>query len=95
MAPCFFRNRRSLTPTRHLAYFVDSCDEVERPHEAALAAGWTAVREPKPYPRFAPDYFAVFVEEANGIRLEFAYCPGDNESDGDADGSPADEASVD
>lgn len=50
MAPCFFRNRRSLTPTRHLAYFV----------------------------------VAVFVEEANGTRFEFAYCPDDDEGDADA-----------
>ncbi|WP_217182823.1 VOC family protein [Streptomyces sp. AC495_CC817] len=60
---------------QHLAYAVDSRDEVERLHGIALAAGWTEVREPKEYPRFSERYYAAFVEDANGIRLEFLHDP--------------------
>lgn len=60
---------------QHLAYAVDSREEVERLHGIALAAGWSEVREPKEYPRFTERYYAAFVEDANGIRLEFMHNP--------------------
>ncbi|WP_167051895.1 VOC family protein [Salinibacterium sp. ZJ77] len=56
---------------QHLAFAVGSRDEVERMHALALEAGWHAVRAPKEYPRFSGDYYASFVEDADGIRLEF------------------------
>lgn len=60
---------------QHLAFAVDSRDEVDRLHTIAMDAGWTAVREPKPYPRFNDRYYASFVEDDNGIRLEFMHNP--------------------
>jgi len=60
---------------QHLAFAVESRDEVDRLHAIAMDAGWTAVREPKPYPRFNERYYASFVEEDNGIRLEFMHNP--------------------
>lgn len=60
---------------QHLAFAVDSREDVDRLHHAAIAAGWTAVREPKPYPRFSDRYYASFVEDDNGVRLEFMFNP--------------------
>lgn len=60
---------------QHLALAVESRGEVDRLHAIALAAGWTAVREPKTYPRFNERYYASFVEDDNGIRLEFMHNP--------------------
>jgi catechol 2,3-dioxygenase-like lactoylglutathione lyase family enzyme len=60
---------------QHLAFDVASPAEVDRLHAIALDAGWTAVRDPKPYPRYNERYYASFVEDANGIRFEFAYNP--------------------
>lgn len=60
---------------QHLAYAVASREEVDRLHEVALAAGWSAVREPKEYPRFTEGYYASFVEDDNGIRFEFMHNP--------------------
>ncbi|MEL5990630.1 VOC family protein [Microbacterium phosphatis] len=60
---------------QHLAFAVDSRDEVERLHAVALAAGWTAVRDPKIYERFNSRYYASFVEDDDGIRLEFMHNP--------------------
>ncbi|MBM7503565.1 VOC family protein [Agromyces aurantiacus] len=60
---------------QHLAFAVDSRDEVDRLHAIALAAGWTAVSGPKPFPRFNDRYYASFVEDDNGIRFEFMYNP--------------------
>lgn len=60
---------------QHLAFAVASRDEVDRLHTIALDAGWTAVREPKDYPRYTDHYYASFVEDADGIRVEFMYNP--------------------
>lgn len=60
---------------QHLAFAVDSRDDVDRLHAIARAAGWTAVREPKIYERFNDRYYASFVEDDSGIRLEFMHNP--------------------
>lgn len=60
---------------QHLAFSVDSREQVDRLHQVAMDAGWTAVREPKLYPRFNERYYASFVEDASGIRLEFVHNP--------------------
>jgi catechol 2,3-dioxygenase-like lactoylglutathione lyase family enzyme len=58
---------------QHLAFVVESRAEVDRVHAVALAAGWSTVRDPKEYPRFSREYYAAFVEDDNGIRLEFMH----------------------
>lgn len=60
---------------QHLAFAVDSRAEVDRLHAVAMEAGWSAVREPKLYPRFNDRYYASFVEDDNGIRIEFMHNP--------------------
>lgn len=60
---------------QHLAFAVDSRAEVDRLHDVALGAGWTAVRDPKLYPRFNERYYASFVENDDGIRIEFMFNP--------------------
>jgi len=70
---------------QHLAFALGSREEVDRLHAIAMEAGWTAVREPKPYPRFNGRYYASFIEDNNGIRLEFMFNPprvSADESDG-------------
>lgn len=60
---------------QHLAFPVDSRAEVDRLHAIAMNAGWTAVSGPKLFPRFNDRYYASFVEDDNGIRLEFMHNP--------------------
>ena len=60
---------------QHLAFAVDSRAEVERLHAIAVDAGWTTVRDPKVFTRFSDRYYASFVEDDNGIRIEFMYNP--------------------
>lgn len=60
---------------QHLAFAVDSRADVDRLHAIAVDAGWTVVRAPKLYPRFNPRYYASFVEDDNGIRIEFMHNP--------------------
>lgn len=60
---------------QHLAFAVESRLEVDRLHGIAMDAGWTAVRAPKEYPRFTARYYACFVEDNSGIRIEFMHNP--------------------
>jgi len=60
---------------QHLAFAVDSRDEVDRLHAVALDAGWYAVRDPMLYPRFSDRYYASFLEDEDGIRIEFMHNP--------------------
>jgi catechol 2,3-dioxygenase-like lactoylglutathione lyase family enzyme len=60
---------------QHLAFGAASREEVDRLHDVAVKAQWSVVRAPKPYPRFSERYYACFVEDDNGIRLEFAFNP--------------------
>ncbi|NYF29170.1 MULTISPECIES: VOC family protein [unclassified Microbacterium] len=60
---------------QHIAFAVPSREDVERLHAIAEDSGWTAVREPKEYPRYSERYFASFVEDPDGIRIEFMYNP--------------------
>ena len=60
---------------QHIAFAVPSRDDVERLHAIAVDSGWTAVREPKENPRYSERYFASFVEDPDGIRIEFMYNP--------------------
>ncbi|GAA1535593.1 catechol 2,3-dioxygenase-like lactoylglutathione lyase family enzyme [Microbacterium ginsengiterrae] len=63
---------------QHLAFAVDSPAEVDRLHSIAVDVGWVVIREPKLYPRFSDRYYASFVEDDNGIRIEFMHNPGSN-----------------
>ena len=60
---------------QHLAFAVDSRAQVDELHAIALDAGWTVVRDPKEYPRFTDRYYASFLEDDNGIRIEFMHNP--------------------
>ncbi|AZC12868.1 VOC family protein [Microbacterium sp. ABRD28] len=68
-------HRHGAVGWQHLALAVASREDVERLHAIATEAGWAVVRDPKPYPRFSDRYFASFVEDDNGIRVEFVYNP--------------------
>jgi catechol 2,3-dioxygenase-like lactoylglutathione lyase family enzyme len=69
------RHRTGRVGWQHLAFAMDTRDDVDRLHTVATAAGWSSVREPKPYPRFSDRYYASFVEDDNGVRLEFMFNP--------------------
>lgn len=53
----------------HLCLRVEGESEV-RAAAAALARAGIRASEPKRYPEYAPDYFAVFFTDPDGLRLE-------------------------
>ena len=60
---------------QHMAFAVPSRADVDRLHDLAVEAGWNAIRGPKEYPRYSARYYASFVEDADGIRIEFMHNP--------------------
>lgn len=61
---------------QHLAFAAKSRADVDRLYGVALDAGWTIVRAPKIFPQFNDRYYASFVEDDSGIRIEFMHNPG-------------------
>jgi glyoxylase I family protein len=59
----------------HSSFSVEDRKTVLRVHEAIVSEGWTVVHEPREYPEYSEGYFAVFVEDPDGIRFEIAHIP--------------------
>jgi catechol 2,3-dioxygenase-like lactoylglutathione lyase family enzyme len=57
----------------HLALRVEDEATVRRIHEFAASAGAEILHEPRFWPEYAPDYFAVFMRDPAGNNLEFKY----------------------
>ena len=54
----------------HVALAADSHEAVRAFHAAALAAGATDNGQPGPRPQYTPTYYAAFVIDIDGHRLE-------------------------
>ena len=54
----------------HLAFTVDTREQVHVFYQAALAAGATSRDAPAVRPEYHPDYYGAFVNDLNGINLE-------------------------
>jgi catechol 2,3-dioxygenase-like lactoylglutathione lyase family enzyme len=54
----------------HLALWVDDEATVRRGHEFATARGAEVLHEPRLWPEYAPDYYAVFIRDPAGNNLE-------------------------
>lgn len=53
----------------HFCFRVDSVEDLQQVYAALTSCG-VVVSAPKNYPEYAPDYFAIFFEDPDGIRLE-------------------------
>lgn len=53
----------------HFCLRVDTAGDVDCVHRDLVAAGIEAT-EPALYPQYAPDYYAIFLEDPDGVRLE-------------------------
>ncbi|MGC5013670.1 VOC family protein [Streptosporangium sp. DT93] len=54
----------------HLAFTVDTRDEVAVFYRAALDAGATPLHAPAVHPEYHPDYYGAFVRDPHGVDLE-------------------------
>jgi catechol 2,3-dioxygenase-like lactoylglutathione lyase family enzyme len=59
----------------HLAFAAPSRDAVDAFHRAALQSGGLDQGGPGPRPHYGPDYYAAFVLDPDGYKLEAKYPP--------------------
>ena len=57
-------------PGFHLAFSAPDRNAVDAFHRAALQAGGTDNGPPGPRPQYGPDYYAAFVFDPDGYRIE-------------------------
>lgn len=60
----------------HLAWRAASCAEVDELHRLLIAHGITVLDPPASYPDYSGDYYAVFFEDPDGMKLELVHAPG-------------------
>ena len=57
----------------HVAFTASSRDAVIRFHEAVVALGVEPDGRPELHPQYGPNYFAAFVSDPDGYRIEAVY----------------------
>jgi glyoxylase I family protein len=56
----------------HVAFTVDSREDVDLACENAVAAGAPLLHPPRLWPQYHPGYYATFFEDPDGFRIEVA-----------------------
>ena len=56
----------------HLAFTVESRENVDAAHAAAAAAGAEILHAPRLWPQYHPEYYATFFLDPDGFRVEVA-----------------------
>jgi catechol 2,3-dioxygenase-like lactoylglutathione lyase family enzyme len=56
----------------HLAFAVESTADVDAAHAAAVDAGAVILHAPRLWPEYGADYYATFVLDPDGFRIEIA-----------------------
>jgi glyoxylase I family protein len=71
------RHDRYSPGLHHLAWKVDSREDVDRMHQRLLSVGATILDPPAEYPQYnkGRGCYAVFFADADGLKLECVYTP--------------------
>ena len=63
-------NRRKPGSLHHLAFKADSRDEVDKAYFELKKIGATIVSEPKIYPEYSKNYYALYFKDNENIKYE-------------------------
>lgn len=69
-------HRRYAPGLHHFAWRAESRADVDTLHALLMGEGVTILDPPASYPEYSGDYYAVFFEDPDGIKLELVYAPG-------------------
>lgn len=69
-------HRRYAPGLHHLAWRAGSREDVDRLHALLVAHGIEVLDPPAHYPQYWGDYYAVFFEDPDGMKLEVVHAPG-------------------
>ena len=70
------RQRRYAPGLHHLAWRADSRADVDAVHRLLVERGIPVLDSPAHYPQYSGDYYAVFFEDPDGMKLEVVHAPG-------------------
>ncbi|MEO7169970.1 MAG: VOC family protein [Pseudomonadota bacterium] len=69
-------HRRYAPGLHHLAWRAASRADVDALHDLLVERGIRVLDAPAQYPEYWGDYYAVFFEDPDGMKLELVYAPG-------------------
>jgi catechol 2,3-dioxygenase-like lactoylglutathione lyase family enzyme len=69
-------HRRYAPGLHHLAWRAESREDVDRLHALLIEHGIQVLDPPAHYPQYSGDYYAVFFEDPDGMKLELVHAPG-------------------
>ena len=69
-------HRRYAPGLHHLSWRAESREDVDRLHALLLEHDIKVLDPPAHYPQYSGDYYAVFFEDPDGMKLEFVHAPG-------------------
>lgn len=67
------KHDRTSPGLHHLAWTSDSRDDVDRLHALLIVLGATILDAPADYPRYGPEYYAIFFADPDGLKLEYVH----------------------
>lgn len=70
------RHHRYAPGLHHLAWRAGSRADVDRLHALLVERAIPVLDAPAHYPEYSGDYYAVFFEDPDGMKLEFVFAPG-------------------
>lgn len=70
------RHHRYAPGLHHLAWRAGSRADVDALHALLVEKGITVLDPPAHYPEYSGDYYAVFFEDPDGMKLELVFAPG-------------------
>lgn len=71
-----YAHKRYAPGLHHLAWRAESRADVDRLHALLVERGIPVLDPPAHYPQYSGDYYAVFFEDPDGMKLEVVYAPG-------------------
>ena len=70
------RHERYAPGLHHLSWRAESREDVDRLHALLIEHGIKVLDPPAHYPQYSGDYYAVFFEDPDGLKLEYVHAPG-------------------
>lgn len=71
-----YAHKRYAPGLHHLAWRAESRADVDAIHALLIERGVTILDPPAHYPEYWGDYYAVFFEDPDGMKLEVVHSPG-------------------
>jgi catechol 2,3-dioxygenase-like lactoylglutathione lyase family enzyme len=71
-----YAHRRYAPGLHHLSWRAATRADVDALHDLLVEHGIKVLDPPAAYPQYSGDYYAVFFEDPDGMKLELAHAPG-------------------